>query len=127
MSIDLGCLKRFDEALPECRHALAAEGHAEWAPEFMREYQKSGFEAATLLITRNQLNETRKRPHPDLREVANAYAPAGMKKETVRTLFEGLPIHEPGLLHIRVDPDFDSIRDDPQYAELVRRICFPTE
>jgi tetratricopeptide (TPR) repeat protein len=127
LCVDLGRLKRFDEALPECRQGLAAEGHAEWAPDFIREYQKSGFEAATVLIGRKQLNETRKRAHPDLWELANAYALAGMKKETLRTLFAGLPIHEPGLLQIRVDPDFDSIRDDPQYAELVRRIGFPIE
>jgi hypothetical protein len=106
---------------------LAAEGHPDWAPEYMREYQTRGFQAATLLVAKKQLNETLKRAHPDLWELANDYALAGMKKETLRTLFEGLPKHEPGLLQIRVDPDFDSIRDEPQYAELVRRIGFPTE
>jgi hypothetical protein len=42
-------------------------------------------------------------------------------------LFQGVQIHEPGLLQIRVDPDFDSIRSDPRYAELVRQIGFPPE
>jgi hypothetical protein len=48
-----------------------------------------------------------------------------MKEKTFQTLFQGLHIHEPGLLQIRVDPDFDSIRTDPRYPELVREIGFP--
>jgi hypothetical protein len=59
--------------------------------------------------------------------LANAYVAAGKKEETIHTLFRGLPVHEPGLLQVRVDPDFDSIRSDPRYAELVRQIAFPTE
>jgi hypothetical protein len=50
-----------------------------------------------------------------------------MREKALEILFRVLPTHEPGLLQIRVDPDFDSIRDDPRYAELVRRIGFPTE
>jgi hypothetical protein len=52
---------------------------------------------------------------------------AGMKEKTFQTLFQGLQTHEPGLLQIRVDPDFDSIRKDSRYLELVRKIGFPNE
>ena len=68
-----------------------------------------------------------RRVKPDLWELANAYAAAGKKEETIRMLLKGVPSHEPGLLQIRVDPDFDLIRDDPRYAELVRQIGFPSE
>ena len=60
-------------------------------------------------------------------ELANAYAAAGRKDEALRTLLQGVPTHEPGLLQIRVDPDFDNVRDDARYAELVRQIGFPSE
>ena len=73
------------------------------------------------------MKELLKRPHPDLWELANAYADAGMKDEALRTLLQGVPVHDPGLLQIRVDPDFDGIRDDPRYAELLRQIGFPNE
>ena len=63
----------------------------------------------------------------DLWDLANAYLQAGKREEAIGTLFKGLPRHEPGLLQIRVDPDFDSLRSDPRYAELVRQIGFPTE
>jgi hypothetical protein len=50
-----------------------------------------------------------------------------MREEALRTLFQGLLIREPGLLQIRVDPDFDSIREDPRYAELIRQMNLPNE
>jgi hypothetical protein len=92
---------------------------------FEQEYRQHGYEASRLFIGRKQLSEILKRPHPDLWDLANAYVSAGMKEETLHTLFQGLPTHEPGLLQIRVDPDFDSIRSDPRYVELIRQIGFP--
>jgi tetratricopeptide (TPR) repeat protein len=127
LCINLGRLRLFDESAVECSKALALEGHADWVAAFEQEYRQHGYEASRLLIGRKQLSEILKRPHPDLWELANAYVSAGMKEETLHTLFEGLPTHEPGLLQIRVDPDFDSIRNDPRYTELIRRIGFPNE
>ena len=36
-------------------------------------------------------------------------------------------MREPGLLQIRMDSDFDSLRSDPRHVKLVRQIGFPTE
>jgi hypothetical protein len=79
------------------------------------------------LVARRELDETLKVPLPDLWDLANAYLAAGMRDETLRTLLRGLPLHEPGLLQLPVDPDFDSIRDDPRYADLIRRMALPNE
>jgi TolB-like protein/DNA-binding winged helix-turn-helix (wHTH) protein/tetratricopeptide (TPR) repeat protein len=127
LCVDLGHLGLFDESVAECSKALALEGHSDWVPAYVRQYHERGYEAADLFLARKYLNETLKRPHPDLWDLANAYVSAGMREEALRTLFQGLQTHEPGLLQIRVDPDFDSIRDHPRYAELVRQIGFPTE
>jgi TolB-like protein/DNA-binding winged helix-turn-helix (wHTH) protein len=127
LCVDLGYLKLFDESVAECSKVLALEGHNNWVLAYLREYRQHGYEAAMSFVARKYLNETLKRPQPDLWELANAYVLAGMREEALRTLFQGLQIHEPGLLQIRVDPDFDSIRDDSRYAELVRQIGFPTE
>jgi hypothetical protein len=93
----------------------------------VREYHERGYEAARLFLARKDLHEILKRPQLDLWGLANAYALADMREEALRTLFQALPVHDPGLLQIRVDPEFDSIRDHPRYAELVRQIGFPTE
>ena len=123
----LGRLKLFDESVAECSRILALWGHSDWIEPYMQEYRKHGYEAAKLLLARKELKELLKRPHPDLWDLANAYADAGMKDEALRTLLPGVATHDPGLLQIRVDPDFDAIRDDARYWELIRRIGFPSE
>jgi TolB-like protein/DNA-binding winged helix-turn-helix (wHTH) protein len=125
LCIDLGRLRLFDESVAECSKSLALEGHADWTAAYEREYRQNGYEAASSLVAKKQLNEVLKRSQPDLWDLANAYVLAGMPEEALQTLFRGLPTHEPGLLQIRVDPDFDPIRSDPRYAELIRQIGFP--
>lgn len=124
---NLGHLKLFDEAAAECGKELILRERPDWAAAYAREYQRHGNEAANLLVARKELDETLKVPLPDLWDLANAYLAAGMRDETLRTLLRGLPLHEPGLLQLPVDPDFDSIRDDPRYADLIRRMALPNE
>jgi TolB-like protein/DNA-binding winged helix-turn-helix (wHTH) protein/tetratricopeptide (TPR) repeat protein len=124
---DLGALKLFSESVTECSQMLSLDGHSDWVPSYLREYHQKGYEAAMSFIGRKCLGEILKRPRPDLWDLANAYVLAGKREEALRTLFQGLKIHEPGLLQVHVDPDFDSIRNEPRYAELVRQIGFPTE
>jgi TolB-like protein/tetratricopeptide (TPR) repeat protein len=127
LCVNLGRLRQFEEAAAECGKAITQEGHAEWAGAYANEYRKHGYEAANLFVARERLNEILKSRQPDLWDLANVYVAANMKEEALRVLFQGLKTHEPGLLQIRVDPDFDSIRNDPRYAELVRQIGFPSE
>jgi TolB-like protein/DNA-binding winged helix-turn-helix (wHTH) protein len=127
LCVDLGYLKLFDESVAECSQALTLDGHNDWVPGYLQEYRQRGYAAARAFIARQELNEILQRPQPDLWGLANAYVSAGMREEAFGALFQGLQIHEPGLLQIRVDPDFDSIRDDPRYADLVRQIGFPSK
>ena len=127
LCVDLGYLNQFDESVAECRKALPLDGHAHWVPGYVREYHEHGYEAAMLFVAKQELKEIQKLPQPDLWGLANAYALAGMPDEAIRTLLKGVKSHEPGLLQVRVDPDFDPIRSDPRYAELIRQVGFPTE
>jgi TolB-like protein/DNA-binding winged helix-turn-helix (wHTH) protein len=125
LCFSLGPLKRFPEAIAECGNALVAAGHADWVRSYNLEYRRHGFEAASSFVGKKQLAEVLSNPNPDLWDLANVYAIAGMREEALRTLFQALQTHDPGLLQIRVDPDFDLIRDDPRYNDLMRRISFP--
>jgi TolB-like protein/DNA-binding winged helix-turn-helix (wHTH) protein/Tfp pilus assembly protein PilF len=123
----LGRLSFFAESVAECSKALVLEGQPDWAAAYAQRYRQRGYKAANLFVARKQLSAILARPRPDLWELANAYVAADMKEKAFQTLFQGLPPHEPGLLQIRVDPDFDSIRQDSRYLELVREIGFPNE
>jgi len=127
LCVSFGRLRRFDDSIVECGKGLALAGHSDWGAAAASEYQHHGYEAAVQLVARKQLNDILMQPRPDLWELANAYVLVGMRDKAIDTLFEGLTLHEPGLLQIRQDPDFDPIRDDPRYLELIRRIGFPSE
>lgn len=127
LCMELGRLKLFDESAAECARLLVLRGHADWATEYQREYRAHGYEAARLFAAKKELDELLKNPQPDLWELANAYVAAGMRDEALNTLFRGLASHDAGLLQLRVDPDFDSLRDDPRYADLIRQMALPNE
>jgi TolB-like protein/DNA-binding winged helix-turn-helix (wHTH) protein len=127
LCFDLGHMKIFDQAAAECIKSLPLDGHADWVPGYKQAYREGGYQAANRYFAKRTLADVLNHPQPDLWDLANAYAAAGMPGRAIRVLFHGLESHEPGLLQLRVDPDLDSIRDDPRYAELVTRIRFPSE
>jgi tetratricopeptide (TPR) repeat protein len=127
LCIDLGHLHVLEEAATECSKELTLKGQADWARMYLQEYGRNGYEAAQLFVAKKRLQEVLKQRHPNLWDLANAYVAAGMRDETLRCLYQGLPAHEPGLLQLRVDPDFDPVRDDRRFTDLIRQIGFPSE
>ena len=57
--------------------------------------------------------------------VARDYAMAGQVDSAFEWLEKAYQERVPFLLHLRFDPDFESMRSDPRFADLVRRIGFP--
>jgi serine/threonine protein kinase/TolB-like protein len=57
--------------------------------------------------------------------IAELYADVGDKEHAFEWLNIAYQEHDAGLIALRTDFTFDSLRSDPRYAELVRRIGFP--
>jgi TolB-like protein len=57
--------------------------------------------------------------------VASYYALAGEKDLAFPWLEKAFQARAPQLHYLRADPDFDSLRSDPRFADLLRRIGFP--
>jgi TolB-like protein len=57
--------------------------------------------------------------------VAYNYADLGDNEHAFEWLDTAYQQHDSGLLGIRTDPPFDSVRSDPRYAQLVRKIGLP--
>jgi len=57
--------------------------------------------------------------------IALFYADLGNKDHAFEWLSTAYQEHDPSLVNLRNDFQFDSLRSDPRYAELVRKIGFP--
>lgn len=50
---------------------------------------------------------------------------AGEKDKAFEWLAKAYQEHDSGLVLLKVEPEFDNIRSDPRYADLLRRIGLP--
>ena len=57
--------------------------------------------------------------------VASAYAEAGERDLAFQWLEKAFAERTPQLLHMVAFPDFDDLREDPRYKDLIRRIGIP--
>jgi TolB-like protein len=55
-------------------------------------------------------------------EIALVYSGMGEKTEAFRWLEEAFRAHDVGLVYLKVDPCLDSLRSDPRFADLIRRV-----
>ena len=66
-------------------------------------------------------------PNPDPIDISQHYAEAGENDMAFEWLEKGLAARRPQLLHLMGHPAYRSIRDDPRFGELMRRIGMPVE
>jgi hypothetical protein len=57
--------------------------------------------------------------------IAEAYADLGDKDRTFEWLNTAYQEHDPLLVALRTDFNFDSLHSDPRFAELVKKVGFP--
>ncbi len=57
--------------------------------------------------------------------VAMVYARAGEKDKAFQYLEQGFREHARHIVYLKSDPQFDNLRPDPRYADLMRRIGLP--
>ncbi|MBZ5689131.1 MAG: winged helix-turn-helix domain-containing protein [Acidobacteriia bacterium] len=58
-------------------------------------------------------------------ESARCYAQVGEKEQMFILLDDHFRRHYPGLSRLKVDPDFDPVRSDPHFQDLLRRVALP--
>ncbi len=114
------------EAAEEAIKGLNAAGEASQASKFERIYKASGYRAAQRFLDQRAIEDELKRPRPDPWTLAYTYPRLGQKDKAFEWLEKAYQERSVGLLQLRVDPDFDNLRSDPRYKDLVRRINFPS-
>jgi TolB-like protein/DNA-binding winged helix-turn-helix (wHTH) protein/tetratricopeptide (TPR) repeat protein len=98
-------LNRFDRQLSELGHTYAVVGRKDEAKKIVRELET--------LSTQRYGSPVR---------IARIYAGLGEKDRVFELLNKGYDDHSDHLLVLGVDPSFDSVRSDPRFANLLRRI-----
>jgi eukaryotic-like serine/threonine-protein kinase len=116
------------EALTELQKGLALQGADELAAALPRLYASSGFQAAKDFAIREQirlLTEASKQDYISPIALATNYAVLNEKDKAFEWLEKAFEEHAPGLLDLDLDPDYDTLRADRRFQNLVRRIKLP--
>jgi TolB-like protein/Flp pilus assembly protein TadD len=94
--------------------------------DFRREFQERGFQAAYRVTTgyfANHLDFPRVSPA----SIGFGYAFVGEREKAFAWLEKAYAQRDRGLSGLRTDPTIDSIRDDPRYHDLLRRMGLPPD
>lgn len=84
-------------------------------------YARAGKPAAARK-TIAELQENVRRNGVGRYEIALVYAGLGEKQEAFNWLEEAYDAHDVGLLYLKIDPCLDTLRSDPRFDDLVRRV-----
>lgn len=97
-------------------HVAAAK--SEDVPAIERAYRSSGYRG--VLRLRAGTDEA----GGNLSRAARDYAQAGEHEKALTMLEECFHLHCPGLGRLKVEPDFDPIRSDPRFQEILRGVGY---
>jgi len=122
----LEALGRFDEARIEYEEGVRLAGGVA-GPSFglvhLAVAMGNEVEARRLL---GELKESRSKRVVSAWGIAVAHASLGDVDEAFKWLELAIEEHAPGMILLRVHPRLDSVRSDPRYAEMVRRLGLDT-
>ena len=110
----------YEEAFEEKK--AAAAGDREMEAALVRGYAEGGYpgamtRAADTLAVRSNYNKPMK--------IAALYASAGKEDQSLDWLEKAFEARDPNIPYISVLPRFDSLRDDPRFQDLLRRMNLP--
>jgi tetratricopeptide (TPR) repeat protein len=72
-----------------------------------------------------ELRDLERRGYAGPFHLATIHAALGEKNEALRWLEEGYRVHDGNMVLLKVQPAWDSLRSEPRYQDLVRRMHFP--
>lgn len=127
--------KEYDKAIAEFKTVMETSGDAGVAAAAKDELDGSHLETVAALAYAYALSgrrpeaqsllgkmiELSKRRYVSPLYLATVYAGLGDKDQAIEQLKKAYDNRHPGLVLIRVEPLFDSLRDDPRFQELLRR------
>jgi TolB-like protein/Tfp pilus assembly protein PilF len=115
----------YSEAIAEQQKYLSLSGDEEAAQELGRDFAGSGYDQAMRALYRKTLaflEEAAKYAYVSSVHFAVIHAKLGEKDQAFAWLEKAFEERQPWLQQFEFDPQFESLRSDPRFADLVRRI-----
>lgn len=116
------------ESIEEWQKALELLGEGAIARELGSTYARHGFKAAQEKVLRTELEALKRmeeRGYLSPVEFGYRYALLGDNDNAFRWLEKAYEDRSPQLFNLNVDPDYDALRGDPRFADLVARLHLP--
>jgi tetratricopeptide (TPR) repeat protein len=112
--------EKYDEAVAELK--LASSGDAESWRVFDETYRSRGPQAALRAYARRVAVALVREAAPRPVDVAAAFAQAGEPDRAIEWLERAYSTREPTMLHVTANVAFETLRDDPRFQDLIRRV-----
>ncbi len=115
-------LGRYDEAAASLIAARHAVGQEEMASDLEEGFSDGGYQGLLRVMLRYFGDLERGQPT----SIAMIHARLGEKEAAFQWLERGFEMRTRSVVNINVEPQFDSLRDDPRFKDLVHRVGLPT-
>jgi eukaryotic-like serine/threonine-protein kinase len=117
--------KKYGRAIEECREAVSVSGNdVIRAVDLAQAYAQAGHKRAARRML-NDWSARAKRSYVPPVFFAQVYVALGDKDHALTWLEKAYAVRDPYLVWLKVDPAFDSLRSEPQFQKLIRRLGFP--
>jgi TolB-like protein/Tfp pilus assembly protein PilF len=116
--------RMYEEAVAEAKKFFALRGDSEVAEVLARGYAQGGY-AGAMRRAAEKLAARSKLTYVQPTRVAHLYANAGEKERALDWLEKAYQERNSQLVYINVAPQWDSLRDDARFQDLLRRMNFP--
>ena len=115
----------YDQAVEEySKSVLMGRGSPEEVQKMKDAYAKSGWKAYVQMNLDRLVDQSQRTPVPPF-VIATMYARLGRKEEAIAWLEKGYEERDFRMTLISVSFEFDTMRSDPRFKELVRRLGLP--
>jgi serine/threonine-protein kinase len=114
----------YDQAIVGFKKGVVLRGGTEWSFSMSglgHVYGVSGKKAEALAVL-DQLKQTSRQEYVPADSIALVYAGLGEKDQAFTWLEKAYDEHAFKMAWLKVDPQWDSLRSDPRFADLVRRV-----
>jgi TolB-like protein/tetratricopeptide (TPR) repeat protein len=116
--------RMYDEALEQARRFFAVLGDSEVEQALVGGYARDGY-AGAMRGAAEKLEERAIRVYVPAFRIARLYAHASEKDQAFEWLEKAYEKRETPLIHLGVGWDWDSLRDDARFQDLLRRMNLP--